>query len=83
VNGVISLFFERLELGDPISSEGLTLVPVFGTFTGLPEFVTLEQALASQSLVVTEVSEGGSVPMLKARNVGSTGVLILDGEEVV
>jgi hypothetical protein len=76
------LFLQRLELGDPFSNEGLTLVPVFGIFTGLPEFVTLEQALASHSLVVTEVSQGGSVPTLMARNVGSAGVLMIDGEEL-
>jgi hypothetical protein len=82
MDNVISRLFERLELGDPKSDQGLTLVPVFGSFTGLPEFVTLGQALAAQTLIVTEVSEGGSVSALKARNCGSVGVLIIDGEEL-
>ncbi len=82
MNEVVSAFLERLELGDPKCDEGLTLVPVFGIFADLPEFVTLEQALTARTLIVTEVSEGGSVPMLKARNVGFAGVLIIDGEEL-
>ena len=72
----------RLQLGDPVSDGGLSLVPVFGRFDGVPDFVTLEEAIASRSLVVTEISEGGAVPLLKAHNLGVTGVLILDGEEL-
>ena len=79
---VISALIDGLEFGDPVSDEGLSLVPVFGEFTGLPEFVTLQEAIASHSLIVTEVSEGGAVPQLRAHNVGVTGVLILDGEEL-
>jgi len=82
VSTVISALIDGLEFGDPVSDEGLTLVPVFGEFAGLPEFVTLQEAIASRSLVVTEVSQGGSVPSLSARNAGATGVLILDGEEL-
>jgi hypothetical protein len=79
---VISTLVSRLKLGDPVSDGGLSLIPVFGRFDGVPDFVTLEEAIASHSLVVTEVSEGGAVPLLKAHNVGALGVLILDGEEL-
>lgn len=82
MSAVISTLVGQLRLGDPVSDGGLTLVPVFGRFDGVPEFVTLEEAIASRTLMVTEVSEGGAVPMLMARNVGATGVLILDGEEL-
>jgi ARG and Rhodanese-Phosphatase-superfamily-associated Protein domain len=81
-NSVISTFLERLELGAPATDEGLTLIPVFGQFAGLPEFVTLQEAIASGALVISEVSRGGSVPSLRAHNAGSVGVLILDGEEL-
>ena len=47
------------------------MIPVFGRFDGVPEFVTLEEAIASRSLVVTEMSEGGAVPLLKAHNIGA------------
>jgi hypothetical protein len=79
---VISTFAAQLRLGDPLGDGGLTLIPVFGRFDGVPDFVTLEEAIASRSLVVTEVSESGAVPLLKAHNVGAIGVLILDGEEL-
>ncbi len=79
---VMSALVSRLQLGDPACDGGLTLVPVFGLFEGVPDFVTLEEAIASRSLVVTEISEGGAVPLLKAHNIGATGVLILDGEEL-
>lgn len=79
---VIQALAGRLQLGDPIADGGLTIIPLFGRFEGVPEFITLEEALASGSLVVTEVSEGGAVPLLKAHNAGPFGVLILDGEEL-
>ncbi len=80
---VIPEFFGCLRLGEPASDGGLTLIPVFGDFSAAPAFVTLEEAMADGSLVVTEMSEGGAVPMLRARNRGAAGVLILDGEELV
>ena len=79
---VVKTLVGSVELGDPVGDGGLTLIPVFGSFQRVPEFVTLEEAIASRSLVVTEVSEGGAVPLLKAHNVGPVGVLILDGEEL-
>ncbi len=82
MSAVISTLVGQLRLGDPVSDGGLTLVPVFGRFEGAPEFVTLEEAIVSRTLMVTEVSESGAVPMLMARNVGPTGILILDGEEL-
>ena len=38
--------------------------------------------MAASTLRITEVSEGGSVPFLRAENVGRKPVLILDGEEL-
>ncbi len=82
MSAIITDLAGRLRLGRPASDGGLTIVPVFGEFPGAPLFVTLEEAMAANSLVITEVSEGGSVPTLKASNSGSVGVLILDGEEL-
>lgn len=41
---------------------------------------TLEEALASRQLVVTETSEGGTVNTLHVTNHGETGVFIMGGE---
>ena len=47
-----------------------------------PRFITLRQALGEGRAVITEVSEGGSVPELRVVNKGDTRVLVLDGEEL-
>ncbi len=82
MSSAIPTLVERLRLGDPVTDGGLTMVPVFGRFDKVPPVVTMEEAIASRILEVTEVSEGGAVPSLRARNTGSIGILILDGEEL-
>jgi len=78
----ISRLLADIRLGEPVSDEGLTLIPVFGEAAGAPPFVTLTEAIAAGALKVTEKDAGGSVPELRARNDGDVGVLILDGEEL-
>ena len=72
----ISKLLADVRLGEPTSDEGLTMIPMFGESVGAPEFVTLVEAIGAGSLVVTEVDAGGSVPELRARNDGKTGVLV-------
>jgi hypothetical protein len=45
-------------------------------------YTTLDDALASQTLDVTEVSEGGNVPTLKVVNKGDTLVFLMAGEQL-
>ncbi len=47
-----------------------------------PHYITLRQALADGRAVITEVSEGGSVPELCVVNKGDARILVLDGEEL-
>ena len=82
MSALVQGLVHRLRLGDPVCDAGLSVIPVFGEPVGASTFITLEEALASDVLTVTEVSESGSVPNLKVRNHGSAGVLILDGEEL-
>lgn len=79
----ISTLLGTIRLGEPSSSGALTLIPVFGETPGAPEFITLGEALAAGSLLITEVDAGGSVPELMAHNQGTVGVLVLDGEELI
>lgn len=83
MDATISTLLGTVRLGEPSSSGALTLLPVFGEMEGAPGFVTLGEALAAGSLLVTEVDVGGSVPELMAHNQGTVGVLVLDGEELV
>lgn len=48
----------------------------------IPRYITLRQALAEGRAVITEVSEGGSVPELRVVNKGDSRILVLDGEEL-
>ena len=71
-------------LGDPVTVHGLGIIPLLAdTALDLPAIDLLEQALDDGTFRITEVSEGGSVPFLRAENNGSKPVLILDGEELV
>ena len=49
---------------------------------GGPGYVTLREAIAAEQAVITEVSEGGSVPELRVVNKGDARILVLDGEEL-
>ena len=75
---------KNLILGDPMTVHGLGIIPLIGdTVLDLPPIDLLEHALDGGTLKITEVSEGGAVPFLRAENNGSKPVLILDGEELV
>jgi hypothetical protein len=83
MSAVIPELIGRLRLGDLAADGELTIAPVFGAYPGVPLFVGLEEAIGAGTLLVTEMSDGGEVPSLKAHNQGAVGVLILDGEELV
>jgi hypothetical protein len=82
MQSTISKLLAGVRLGEPKTDGGLTIIPMFGGFADAPKFITLTEALGAETLVVTEVDAGGSVPELRARNDGGLGVLILDGEEL-
>jgi hypothetical protein len=46
-------------------------------------YATLDEALAAETLVVTEMSEGGSVPTLKLINKGKSLVFLMAGEQLL
>ena len=73
-----------LKIGDALSYEALTVFPLFSDNDGggVP-YALSDEAIANESVTVTEVSEGGSVPDLLVENKGDTRVLFLEGEELV
>ncbi len=83
----------ELSLGARQAEGPLAVFPLFaqrnggadaaaGAPTRPPGYVTLRQALRAGDAVVTEVSEGGSVPELQVVNKGGARILVLDGEEL-
>jgi hypothetical protein len=72
-----------LQVGDPLSHEGLTVHPLIRESLLGKDYLTLDEALKLNVARVTEVSESGSVPQLLFRNQGEQAVFLLDGEELV
>jgi len=72
-----------IRVGNPVCHEALTVFPLFADTNGGVEYRLSTEALADESVVVEEVSEGGSVPDLLVDNQGDTRVLFLEGEELV
>ena len=68
--------------GEMQTYKNVSAVPLFHSNMGPLVYGTLADALRDESLVVSEVSEGGSVPDLKVINNSEIPVLILSGEEL-
>lgn len=67
----------------PLRSGNLTILALTSSREIKARYLLMGEAIKRGSLTVTEVSEGGSVPFLKAVNRGPWPVLIFDGEELV
>ena len=80
---IITETLDRLTIQDPITFENLSLFPITASHPVEPGYISLDEALAKETVEITEVSAGGSVPELKLINKGDTRILLLDGEELV
>lgn len=74
---------QHLRMGEPVTFKNLTMYPLLDGSSGAPDYLLLEQALQSDLVQVTEVSEAGAVNSLKVTNRAERPVLIVDGEELV
>ncbi|WP_165247448.1 ARPP-1 family domain-containing protein [Paludisphaera soli] len=74
--------FPEVRVGDPIRHEALTVFPLFSPPGEEVEYVLADEAIASGSVTVEEVSESGAVPNLLVNNAGDSPVLFLEGEEL-
>lgn len=70
------------ELGGKQRHKNMVVFPIMMPHNGGPDYMTLKEALEKAVFVVTEVSEGGTVPNLKVTNKAAVPVLLLDGEEL-
>jgi hypothetical protein len=73
----------NLRFGEPRTYRHLTVLPLLAFRSGSPPYISLAQAMNQKTLIVTEISEGGSVPQLLVLNDGDQPVLIIDGEELL
>ena len=74
--------FPQTRVGTPLRHENLTVFPLFTTTTRPLDYLMADEAMAAGLVVVEEVTEGGSVPTLRATNRGESPVLFLEGEEL-
>jgi len=83
LSDAVSAYLTGLRLGSPQTHENLTLIPLLAAREAAVEYVTLDEALRSGLVDISEISEGGSVQNLKVVNRSRSKILILDGEELV
>ncbi len=76
-------FFGEIKVGAKQNHKNMTLYCLLSADQAPVDFLTLDNALATGALCVTEVTEGGSVPELKVNNKSDQKILLLDGEELV
>jgi hypothetical protein len=69
-----------LELGKPLEHGGLTIIPVhMGRVQDRISYVTLEEALRSGWLLISEV-DGGRVPQVMISNLSKQTIFLMSGE---
>jgi len=74
---VVKKYILSLNFGEPQEFKNMTVFPLLSPHDGVPDYMTLKEALEKALLVVTEVSSGGSVPELKVTNKADISVLLL------
>jgi hypothetical protein len=81
--GQFSDWLDALYAGQPRTFGPLSMVPLHAPAAALRDYLLLGEALAQQTLRITEVSQSGTVPELLVVNQGDRPVLLIDGEELV
>jgi hypothetical protein len=82
VEQIIKKYLLSFEFGEYQSFKNMGIFPIFTSLDQSPEYMTLKEALDEKLLIISEVSQGGSVPELKVNNKAEIPVLLLDGEEL-
>lgn len=72
-------FLNSCEFGKKQTCRNLTLFPVLHANAVESYYLTLEQAIASGFLTVTEIDDAGNVNRLKLTNEGSKPILLIEG----
>lgn len=72
-----------IRIGEAMVCRNLTVFPLFSSHMRTADYLTLDEALEQKCSVISEVSEGGSVPELRFVNAGNRRVFLLDGEQLI
>lgn len=83
MNGLITEFTGQIKIGAKQVHRNMTLMTLIAGKESTVDFITLDYALEREYLVISEISNSGSVPELKVVNTSDHKILLLDGEEIV
>ena len=72
-----------ITIGEPSVYGGLAVFPLIGDAARKRDYVTLSEAFRKKGVQISEISEGGSVPELKLKNLLNTDLFVADGEALV
>jgi hypothetical protein len=79
---IVRKTLKEARLGAPRAHANLAVFPLWTAAPAERPYMTVDEALASGKVRVTEVSQHGSVPHLRLVNDSDRPVLLLDGEEL-
>jgi hypothetical protein len=82
MDAILKSFLDSVSYHTGFIHGSMEVIPLFSSLQEGLEYSMLGKALSENTLVITEVSESGSVPRLKVINGGRFPVLLLDGEEL-
>lgn len=72
-----------IQIGEPIKHESLTVFPLFADTSSKENYLLSTEALQNSSVIISELTAGGSVPELVVENNCDVRVLFLEGEELI
>jgi len=72
-----------VRVGEPRQFRNLTLFPLFGGAAIEPDYLTVDEAIESGDVEITEGPNRASVGELQFQNRGASAVLVIDGEELI
>ena len=73
-------YLKECTLLDPVQYDNMTVIPIQGNTGYFGEILTLDEALAEESIEITEVSQSGSVNRLSIKSTSKKPVFIMAGE---
>ncbi|MGC8991219.1 MAG: ARPP-1 family domain-containing protein, partial [Verrucomicrobiia bacterium] len=83
MNTVVASAVARLALGPAQVHRNIAVFPLLGLDAGPAPYLTLSEAIAARCIIVTEVSNSGSVPELRVVSQSDRPILLIDGEELI
>jgi hypothetical protein len=72
-----------IEVGETMVHGGLAVFPLIGDGARKRDYLILTEALKKEGVRISEVSEGGSVPALRLKNLLDQDIFAADGETLI